>query len=165
MHMWLVPKSRVMAQKRHHRWATDSRTTLKYSNRNIQQLNTERQLETSQQIPTTTARLLSKMQDKYTYAWTAKYLYQVSRYEWLFENYFSYFNQSMLWVLKRPVSMRGFFWAPKTQEKHILWVLKKSTGLQIFFQEWWGPKWLMDGPKWPMEQKMVGHLLKWWAQA
>ena len=31
------------------------------------------------------------------------------------------------------------------------------SGLQIFFK--------ICGPKWPMEQKMVGHFLKWWAQA
>ena len=31
------------------------------------------------------------------------------------------------------------------------------AGLQIFFK--------IGGPKWPMEQKMVGHFLKWWAQA
>ena len=31
------------------------------------------------------------------------------------------------------------------------------AGLQIFFK--------IDGPKWPMEQKLVGHFLKWWAQA
>ena len=31
------------------------------------------------------------------------------------------------------------------------------TGLQIFFKT--------GGPKWPMEQKNVGHFLKWWAQA
>ena len=31
------------------------------------------------------------------------------------------------------------------------------AGLQIFFKN--------GGPKWPMEQKMVGHFLKWWAQA
>ena len=32
-----------------------------------------------------------------------------------------------------------------------------QTGPQIFFK--------IGGPKWPMEQKMVGHFLKWWAQA
>ena len=32
-----------------------------------------------------------------------------------------------------------------------------DSGLQIFFK--------IGGPKWPMEQKMVGHFLKWWAQA
>ena len=32
-----------------------------------------------------------------------------------------------------------------------------TVGLQIFFK--------IGGPKWPMEQKMVGHFLKWWAQA
>ena len=32
-----------------------------------------------------------------------------------------------------------------------------SSGLQIFFK--------IGGPTWPMEQKMVGHFLKWWAQA
>ena len=32
-----------------------------------------------------------------------------------------------------------------------------ATGLQIFFK--------IDGPKWPVEQKMVGHFLKWWAKA
>ena len=31
------------------------------------------------------------------------------------------------------------------------------AGLQIFFK--------IGGPKWPMEQKMVGHFLKWWAKA
>ena len=31
------------------------------------------------------------------------------------------------------------------------------AGLQIFFKS--------GGPKWPIEQKMVGHFLKWWAQA
>ena len=30
-------------------------------------------------------------------------------------------------------------------------------GLQIFFK--------IDGPKWPMEQQMIGHFLKWWIQA
>ena len=32
-----------------------------------------------------------------------------------------------------------------------------NAGLQIFFK--------IGGPKWPMEQKMVGHFLKWWPQA
>ena len=32
-----------------------------------------------------------------------------------------------------------------------------SSGLQIFFK--------IDGPKWPMEWKMVGHFLKQWTQA
>ena len=31
------------------------------------------------------------------------------------------------------------------------------AGLQILFK--------IGGPKWPMEQTMVGHFLKWWAQA
>ena len=31
------------------------------------------------------------------------------------------------------------------------------TGLQNFFK--------IGGPKWPMEQNVVGHFLKWWAQA
>ena len=35
-------------------------------------------------------------------------------------------------------------------------LLRQDTGLQIFFKTGW--------PKWPMEQKMVGHFLKWWAQ-
>ena len=32
-----------------------------------------------------------------------------------------------------------------------------NSGHQIFFK--------IGGPKWPMEQIMVGHFLKWWAQA
>ena len=39
------------------------------------------------------------------------------------------------------------------QHKQAIWY----TGLQIFFK--------IGGPKWPMEQKMMGHFLKWWAQA
>ena len=35
--------------------------------------------------------------------------------------------------------------------------LRFFSGLKIFFK--------IGGPKWPMEQKMVGHFLKWWAQA
>ena len=31
------------------------------------------------------------------------------------------------------------------------------AGLQIFFK--------IGGPKWPIEQKIVGHFLKWWAEA
>ena len=44
---------------------------------------------------------------------------------------------------------------------NILWVLRYwlniNSGLQIFFK--------IGRPKWPIEQKMVGHFLKWWAQA
>ena len=32
-----------------------------------------------------------------------------------------------------------------------------EQGFRFFFN--------IGGPKWPMEQKMVGHFLKWWAQA
>ena len=35
--------------------------------------------------------------------------------------------------------------------------IHQNSGLQIFFK--------IGGPKWPMEQKTVGHFLKWWAQA
>ena len=35
--------------------------------------------------------------------------------------------------------------------------LRTISGLQIFFK--------IGGLKWPVEQKMVGHFLKWWAQA
>ena len=37
------------------------------------------------------------------------------------------------------------------------WSDKKVQGFRFFFK--------IGGPKWPMEQKMVGHFLKWWAQA
>ena len=34
---------------------------------------------------------------------------------------------------------------------------QKHPGLQIFFK--------IGGPKWPMKQKIMGHFMKWWAQA
>ena len=43
------------------------------------------------------------------------------------------------------------------RESHgLCWYTAQTlAGLQIFFKT--------GGPKWPMEQKMVGHFLKWWA--
>ena len=41
--------------------------------------------------------------------------------------------------------------------KHQIGASTVLAGLQIFFKIGWA--------KWPMEQKMVGHFLKWWAQA
>ena len=39
------------------------------------------------------------------------------------------------------------------------WVSMRGNhqGFRFFFQ--------IGGPKWPIEQKIVGHFLKWWAQA
>ena len=36
-------------------------------------------------------------------------------------------------------------------------LMKCFQGFRFFFK--------IDGRKWPMEQKMVGHFLKWWAQS
>ena len=36
-------------------------------------------------------------------------------------------------------------------------IKQTQSGLQIFFK--------IGGPKWPMDQKMASHFLKWWAQA
>ena len=65
---------------------------------------------------------------------------------------FSYpsFLTSILGAQKNRL-IRRFFWVPQ----HMFWL--RNTGLQIFFK--------IGGRKWPMEQKMVGHFLKWWAQA
>ena len=49
------------------------------------------------------------------------------------------------------------FWGKFSFYRIIIIIMIITTGLQIFFK--------IGGPKWPVEQKMVGHFLKWWAQA
>ena len=58
------------------------------------------------------------------------WLIQTSRYECVLENHFLYFSSKhILWVLKRTVSMRRFFWAPtthfKSMGKKVVKILRK----------------------------------------
>ena len=76
-------------------------------------------------------------------------------------------NLSKLWFLMKKVCIGIMYFNEMIIIKDgkdipngpfLQWSLSIHTccaGLQIFFK--------IGGPKWPMEQKMMGHFLKWWA--